>query len=148
MPDKTNKMTCAQLWLRSAWACTQCDQSSLCAHWVAKDSMCLHADSEDMQYLSEHDILDGAHNWGHKQTNLIIRVFAKAFDKVPHQRVLWLMVSKMISSSDPLLGYLGHSGWTQNVSSMVFVQTLPLCCLVSPRPALKICLFAIFKLGW
>ena len=27
-------------------------------------------------------------NWGHKQTNLIIMDFAKAFDKVPHRRLL------------------------------------------------------------
>ena len=38
-----------------------------------------------------HDIisnLDGAVNRGHKQTNLIIMDFAKAFDKVPHRRLL------------------------------------------------------------
>ena len=38
-----------------------------------------------------HDIisnLDGAVNHGHKQTDLIIMDFAKAFDKVPHRRLL------------------------------------------------------------
>ena len=38
-----------------------------------------------------HDIisnLDGAVNRGHKQTDLIILDFAKAFDKVPHRRLL------------------------------------------------------------
>ena len=38
-----------------------------------------------------HDIisnLDGAVNRGHKQTDLIIMDFAKAFDKVPHRRPL------------------------------------------------------------
>ena len=38
-----------------------------------------------------HDIisnLDGAVNRGHKQTDLIIMNFAKAFDKVPHRRLL------------------------------------------------------------
>ena len=37
-----------------------------------------------------HDLrenLDGAHNRGHKQTDLIIMDFAKAFDKVPHRRL-------------------------------------------------------------
>ena len=33
--------------LRSAWASAQSDQSSLCAHWVAKNQSFLHADSED-----------------------------------------------------------------------------------------------------
>ena len=32
--------------------------------------------------------LDGAVNRGHKQTDLIIMDFAKAFDKVPHRRLL------------------------------------------------------------
>ena len=39
-----------------------------------------------------HDIvenLDGAYNPGHKQTDLIIMDFAKAFDKVPHRRLLY-----------------------------------------------------------
>ena len=38
-----------------------------------------------------HDIisnLDGAVNLGHKQTDLITMDFAKAFDKVPHRRLL------------------------------------------------------------
>ena len=45
--DKTNKMTCAQQRLRSAWASVQSDQSLLCIQWVAKDPSFLHADSED-----------------------------------------------------------------------------------------------------
>ena len=39
-----------------------------------------------------HDLqknLDGAHNRGHKQADLIIMDFAKAFDKVPHKRLLY-----------------------------------------------------------
>ena len=32
--------------------------------------------------------LDGAVNRGHKQTDLVIMDFAKAFDKVPHKRLL------------------------------------------------------------
>ena len=42
-----------------------------------------------MQFV--HDIIsnpDGAVNLGHKQTYLIIMDFAKAFDKVPHRRLL------------------------------------------------------------
>ena len=34
------------------------------------------------------DNLDGAMNRGHRQTDLIIMDFAKAFDKVPHRRLL------------------------------------------------------------
>ena len=73
--------------------------------------------SQIMQHLSEHNILvesqhgfrsgrscetqlvqfmhdlyenlDGAHNRGHKQTDLIIMDFAKAFDKVPHRRLIY-----------------------------------------------------------
>ena len=39
-----------------------------------------------------HDLrknLDGAHNRGHKQTDLIIMDIAKAFDKVPHRRLAY-----------------------------------------------------------
>ena len=36
---------CTQRRLRSAWA-AQSDQSSLCAQWVVKDPVLLHADSE------------------------------------------------------------------------------------------------------
>ena len=42
---KPTKWMCAQRRLRSAWASTQSDQSSLCAQWVAKDPRFLHADS-------------------------------------------------------------------------------------------------------
>ena len=46
--DKSNKRAlCTQHKLRSAWASTQSDQSSLCAQWVAKDPRFLYADSED-----------------------------------------------------------------------------------------------------
>ena len=73
--------------------------------------------SKVMQHLSEYDILvesqhgfhserscetqlvqfihdlcenpDGAHNRGHKQTDLIIMYFAKAFNKVPHWRLAY-----------------------------------------------------------
>ena len=45
--DKIRKMICAQGELRSAWASAQSDQSLLCAFWVAKDLVLLHADSKD-----------------------------------------------------------------------------------------------------
>ena len=38
--------------------------------------------------ISSISNLDGAMNWGHKQTDLIIMDFAKAFDKVQHRRIL------------------------------------------------------------
>ena len=37
---------------------------------------------------ARHHQQDGAVNRGHKQTDLIIMDFAKAFDKVPHRRLL------------------------------------------------------------
>ena len=50
---KQTKRMCAQSRLRSAWASTQFDQSSLCAQWVAKDPNFLHADSKN-SLLGEH----------------------------------------------------------------------------------------------
>ena len=44
---KPTKWVCTQGRLRSAWATTQSDQSSLCVQWVAKDPSFLHVDSED-----------------------------------------------------------------------------------------------------
>ena len=44
---KPTKWACAPRRLRSAWASTQSDQSSLCTQWVAKDPRFLHVDSED-----------------------------------------------------------------------------------------------------
>ena len=44
---KPTKWLCAQQRLRSAWASTQSDQSSLCTQCVAKDPRFHHADSED-----------------------------------------------------------------------------------------------------
>ena len=44
---KPTKWLCAQQRLRSAWASTQSDQSSLCTQWAAKDPSFLHANSED-----------------------------------------------------------------------------------------------------
>ena len=45
--DKTNKITCTQRRLRSAWASTQSDQSSLCDQQVVKGPLFLHEVSED-----------------------------------------------------------------------------------------------------
>ena len=45
MKNQQNDM-CAQQRLRSTWASTQSDQSSLCALWVANDPVLLQADSE------------------------------------------------------------------------------------------------------
>ena len=50
-----------------------------------------------------HDVisnLDGAMNHGHKQTDLIIMGFAKAFDKVPHRR--WCNTSSVGEMLDEL----------------------------------------------
>ena len=44
--DKSNDL-CAQKRLRSAWASTQSDQSSLCDQQVVKDTKFLHANSTD-----------------------------------------------------------------------------------------------------
>ena len=57
-----------------------------CQHGFRSQRSC---ETQLVQIL--HDIiinLDGAVNCGHKQTDLIIMDFAKAFDKVPHRRLL------------------------------------------------------------
>ena len=57
-----------------------------CQHGFRSQRSC---ETQLVQFV--HDIisnLDGAANRGHKQTDLIIMDFAKAFDKVPHRRLL------------------------------------------------------------
>ena len=57
-----------------------------CQHGFRSQRSC---ETQLVQFL--HDIisnLDGAVNRGHKQKDLIIMDFAKAFDKVPHRRLL------------------------------------------------------------
>ena len=57
-----------------------------CQHGFRSQRSC---ETQLVQFV--HDIisnLDGAVNRGHKQTDLIIMDFAKAFDKVPHRRLL------------------------------------------------------------
>ena len=56
-----------------------------CQHGFRSQRSC---ETQLVQFV--HDIisnLDGAVNRGHKQTDLIIMDFAKAFDKVPHRRL-------------------------------------------------------------
>ena len=45
--NKTNKLTVRPATTQISLGVRQSDQSSLCAHWVAKDPSFLHADSED-----------------------------------------------------------------------------------------------------
>ena len=57
-----------------------------CQHGVGSRRSC---ETQLVQFV--HDMisnLDGAMNRGHKQTELITMDFAKAFDKVPHRRLL------------------------------------------------------------
>ena len=57
-----------------------------CQHGFRSQRSC---ETQLVQFV--HDIisnLDGDVNRGHKQTDLIIMDFAKAFDKVPHRRLL------------------------------------------------------------
>ena len=59
-----------------------------CQHGFRSQRFC---ETQLVQVQFVHDIisnLDGAMNRGHQQTDLIIIDFAKAFDKVPHRRLL------------------------------------------------------------
>ena len=76
-----------------------------CQHGFRSQRSC---ETQLVQFV--HDIisnLDGAVNPGHKQTDLIIMDFAKAFDKVPHRRLLHK------------LDYYGIKGSTQQVDELM-----------------------------
>ena len=61
-----------------------------CQHGFRSQRSCETCETQLVQFY--HDIvsnLDGAINRGHKQNDFIIMDFAKAFDKVPHRRLLY-----------------------------------------------------------
>ena len=78
-----------------------------CQHGFRSQRSC---ETQLVQFV--HDIisnLDGAVNRGHKQTDLIIMDFAKAFDKVPHRRLLHK------------LEYYGIRGSTHNINLYMYL---------------------------
>ena len=58
-------------------------------HGFRSDRSCETQLVQFIHDLQEYMYLDRAHNRGHKRTDLIIMDFAKAFDKVPHRRLLY-----------------------------------------------------------
>ena len=89
--DKTKEMACApnedsdqtgriQRRLRSAWACAQSDQSSLCAQWVGKDTSFLNADSEDWS------------DWADAQAGLSLRWAQTHFVGFVMSRLIWELI--------------------------------------------------------
>ena len=84
-----------------------------CQHGFRSQRSC---ETQLVQFV--HDIisnLDGAVNRGHKQTDLIIMDFAKAFDKVPHRRLLHKLEYYGIRGSTHKWMNLWLSGRTQQV---------------------------------
>ena len=61
---QNQQMTCAPSKLRSAWASTQSDQSSLCAQWVAKDTR-FQTDSKDWSDWADAQA-DVSLHWAHR----------------------------------------------------------------------------------
>ena len=92
-----------------------------CQHGFRSQRSC---ETQLVQFV--HDIisnLDGAVNRGHKQTDLIIMDFAKAFDKVPHRRLLHKLeyygirgsTHKWINRAAASIRVLGYSRiWIKN----------------------------------
>ena len=63
---KPTKWLCTQQRLRSAWASTKSDQSSMCTQLVAKDLSSLHTDSEDWSNWADAQA-DLSLHWAHTQ---------------------------------------------------------------------------------
>ena len=84
-----------------------------CQHGFRSQRSC---ETQLVQFV--HDIisnLEGAVNQGHKQTDLIIMDFAKAFDKVPHRRLLHKLEYYGIRGSTHKWTHSWLSGPTQQV---------------------------------
>ena len=56
-----------------------------CQHGFQSQRFC---ETQLVQFVHIISNLDGSVNRGHKQTDLIVMDFSKAFDKVPHRRLL------------------------------------------------------------
>ena len=96
-----------------------------------------------------HDIisiLDGAVNRGHKQTDLIIMDFAKAFDKVPHRRLLHKLDYYGIGGSTHKWINSWHSGRTQQVvlNRWSSLRSSPSVIWCTPGIDFRMTLFLIF----
>ena len=52
--DDQQQNECAQWRIRSAWASTQSDQSSLCTQWVTKDQNLIHAEEKRLNWCLDH----------------------------------------------------------------------------------------------
>ena len=72
---KSTKWLCTQH--RSAWASAQSSQSSLCAQWVDKDPMFLHADSEDSDQTGRMPRLIGV--FAGRTATLLVLLFRGSF---------------------------------------------------------------------
>ena len=82
--------------------------------------------------------LDGAVNRGHKQTDLIIMDFAKAFDKVPHRRLLYKLDFYGIRESTHKCINPWLSGRTQQVVlDGQATNPVPVLSRVHPRISLR-----------
>ena len=73
-------------------------------------------------------------NRGHKQTDLIIMDFAKAFDKVPHRRLLYTNWNIMGLEDPPTSGSThGSLGALNKLFKMAKPQIQSQCYPVCPR---------------
>ena len=102
-----------------------------CQHGFRNQRSC---ETQLVQFV--HDIisnLDGAVNRGHKQTDLIIMDFAKAFDKVPHRRLLHKLdyygIRRVHPQVDQLMALWAHSKssirWSSLRSSPSVIRCTP-----------------------
>ena len=135
----------AQRRLRSAWASAASDQSSLCAQWVAKAPMLLHADNEDSDQTGRSSL--GAHSFC-----CLLSCRSSFYFKVPPQakkyvaiRIVWQVSWSQCMVADQQDIYLSHLGcahvtfWNHSTKNMIWLYDLILL------------LFRIFNrtlLGW
>ena len=75
--------------------------------------------------------MDGAHNRGHKQTNLIIMDFAKAFEKVPHRRLIYKL--EYYGIRNDILRWI--TTWLSGRTQKVVLDSVHVCS--DPAPVLS-----------
>ena len=98
---KPTKWLCAQRRLISARAFAQCDQSSLCAQWVAKDPRVLRADSEKLWSDWVDAQADPSLRWTQMPFCWFCHETAQIWsaghsDKTPHTFLVWNMTDRFV----------------------------------------------------
>ena len=124
---KPTKWVCAQQRLRSAWASTQSDQSSLCTQWVAKDPRFLHVDSKDSDQTGQMPRLIWVFT-GSTITLLVLSCRGSNLNKVFYN---FLEINWAVSWQNRFMSYVNNEDADQPAHQHTLISIFVICWLDS-----------------